>query len=54
MIELDFVRWRNSTAETCKMTKFVRTENPNWLSVTEIKVEHFKHISFNYSFHNFY
>ena len=36
--EFDFVRWPNSIAETCKMTKFERTVNLTWLSLTEIKV----------------
>ena len=38
MTEFDCVRWPNSTAETCKMTKFARTVNLNWLSLTKIRV----------------
>ena len=36
--KLDYVRRPNYIAETCKMTKFVRTVSLNWLSLTKIKV----------------
>ena len=46
--ELDDVRWPNYIAETCVMTKFARTVNLNWLSLTKIKVHSPLDVSINF------